>query len=120
MKFNLQLGAALLLASSMLSSCWAVNSQKDFDALVEEARRLAEEEDARKQAAQAAGGGGSGICSGSYVSPTTDGQLNGYCGSAYQFRCNQGLELSDQYVQAVCQYYNDYREPGVADCPYCK
>lgn len=66
------------------------------------------------------GGGSTGTCSGSYKSPTSDAQLNAWCGAAYSYRCQQGKSLSDPSVKAVCQTYNDWREPGVPDCGYCK
>jgi hypothetical protein len=61
-----------------------------------------------------------GNCTGSYQSPSSDAQLNAWCYSAYDSRCIKGLPLSDPYVQAVCSYYNDFREPGTNECPYCK
>lgn len=66
-----------------------------------------------------AGGGGSGTCSGDYVSPVSDAQLDAYCGAAYAYRCLDGKSLSDAGVQAVCQYYETMKEPGVPACSYC-
>lgn len=65
-------------------------------------------------------GGSSGTCSGSYKSPSSDAQLNAWCGAAYTYRCSYGKPLSDPNVKAVCEYYNNFREPGVQDCSYCK
>src|SRR5688572_15155689 len=55
------------------------------------------------------GGGSSGTCGNGYKSPTTDAQLDAYCGAAYAYRCLDGKPLSDPGVQAVCQYYNDIK-----------
>lgn len=66
------------------------------------------------------GGGGSGSCSGGYKSPTTDAQLDAYCGAAYAYRCLDGKSLNDPSVQAVCSYYNDLKTSSAPSCPYCK
>ncbi|KAA9331423.1 hypothetical protein F0P96_14360 [Hymenobacter busanensis] len=65
------------------------------------------------------GGGGSGTCSGSYVSPSSDAQLNAYCGAAYTYRCTQGMSVTSPQVKAVCQYYQDIKVAGVPNCSYC-
>lgn len=66
------------------------------------------------------GGGSSGTCAGSYQSPTSDAQLDAYCGAAYAYRCLDGKPLSDPAVQAVCEYYNDLKTASAPSCPYCK
>ncbi|MGZ5282905.1 MAG: hypothetical protein ACXWEY_11575 [Bacteroidia bacterium] len=65
------------------------------------------------------GGNNSGVCAGEYQK-VGDAQLDAYCGAAYAYRCKDGKPLSDPQVQAVCKTYNDMKEPGVPDCPYCK
>jgi hypothetical protein len=65
------------------------------------------------------GGSGSGVCAGEYKA-VGDAQLDSYCGAAYAYRCKDGKPLNDPQVQAVCKTYNDMKEPGVEDCPYCK
>jgi hypothetical protein len=62
----------------------------------------------------------SGVCAGGYKSPTTDAQLDAYCGAAYAYRCLDGKPLSDPGVQAVCKYYNDIKTASAPSCPYCK
>ena len=68
----------------------------------------------------ATGSTASGVCAGGYKSPTTDAQLDAYCGSAYAYRCLDGKPLSDPVVQAVCKYYNDIKTASAPSCPYCK
>ena len=67
-------------------------------------------------------GGGNGNCTSSYESPinNSDPQLDAYCGQAYALRCMDGKPLSDPQVQQTCNIYNQMKEPGVPDCPYCK
>lgn len=64
--------------------------------------------------------GGGGTCSSSYNSPTTDAQLDAFCGYAWLYRCQQGKSLSSPEVQAVCKSYNDLKTSSAPDCPYCK
>ena len=66
------------------------------------------------------GGSASGVCAGGYKSPTTDAQLDAYCGAAYAYRCLDGKPLSDPGVQAVCTYYNDIKTSSAPSCPYCR
>jgi len=65
-------------------------------------------------------GSATGVCAGGYKSPTTDAQLDAYCGAAYAYRCLDGKPLSDPAVKAVCQYYNDIKTSSAPSCPYCK
>jgi hypothetical protein len=66
------------------------------------------------------GGGGSGSCGSAYVSPTSDAQLDAYCGAAYAYRCLDGKSLSDPSVQSVCQSYDLIKTSSAPSCPYCK
>ncbi|MBS1622467.1 MAG: hypothetical protein JST83_00435 [Bacteroidetes bacterium] len=65
------------------------------------------------------GGGNSSVCTGSYSSPSSDGQLDAYCHAAYVYRCVNGAPLSDPSVQSVCDAYNQLKPAGTPPCPYC-
>lgn len=66
------------------------------------------------------GGGGGGACGSSYQSPTTDAQLDAFCGAAYAYRCLDGKPLSDPSVQSVCDSYNSIKTSNAPPCPYCQ
>ncbi|MBW4888088.1 hypothetical protein KXQ82_00110 [Mucilaginibacter sp. HMF5004] len=61
----------------------------------------------------------SGVCSGSYKSPTKDGQLDAFCGAAYAYRCLDGKALSNAQVQSVCSSYNQIKTSSAPSCGYC-
>jgi hypothetical protein len=65
------------------------------------------------------GGNGSGSC-GTYTGPSGDPQLDSFCQAAYAYRCLDGLPVTSQQVRAVCDIYNDIKEPNVPNCPYCQ
>jgi hypothetical protein len=142
MKSSLRILAGLALLVSLLGGCFPINTESDFDELIEDARDKADEAAANNppsttgsttSGSTTSGGttssitsgstsgsttSSSGVCSGGYVS-VGDAQLDAYCGAAYSYRCQSGKSVSSPEVQAVCQYYNDIKEPGVPSCPYC-
>ncbi|MFT7030878.1 MAG: hypothetical protein ACI83W_002166 [Marinoscillum sp.] len=66
------------------------------------------------------GSGGNGACTSTYQGPEGDIQLDTFCKLAWAKRCLDGKPLNDPEVQSACQIYDQIREPGVVDCPYCK
>ncbi len=65
------------------------------------------------------GSGSGSTCSSGYKDPTTDGQLNGYCGAAYTYRCLQNMSASSSEVKYVCDAYEAVKYSGAPSCPYC-
>lgn len=118
MKLNFGVAIArLALTSCLLGGCIGY-SRRDVEKMFADAKIKAEEE-SKKNAALAPAGSGVGVCSGGYKFRTGDAQLDGYCGTAFNYRCNQGKSASDPGVRAVCQYYDDLKDASVAPCPYC-
>lgn len=60
-----------------------------------------------------------GVCASSYKSPSSDAQLNAFCGAAYAYRCQDGKSLSNAQVQSVCSSYNSIKTSSAPSCSYC-
>jgi hypothetical protein len=65
------------------------------------------------------GGGSSSDCKSGYKDPTSDAQLNSYCGAAYTYQCLQGMSSTSSGVKYVCDAYETLKYSGAPACPYC-